>query len=929
MVDTTEDVKAENVMPPEVLESVAFSLLNDALSSQQISKEDADFLKQRYFDLYTSFIVSKAAEVDSSKKCKNTTNDILSEKIILEKTHIEEAEEIQVLRKYEDSRNTLQKELEFTEQREIMAKFELSELKKTHEELKNLLAVQSKGNNDLVSPVLKKLKQQMTQLTDDLVAMEEIYEKESAEKEKLLIVSNDLKVVQTEKLEILQSRTERLNVAQHEPGRILRQTSAIENAVNIMANDLILVNKKISSKKEAIEAQAKRRFDAEVLKKSLQEKIELNRQTIEQREKDVGLVRLNLETCKLKNQDLVTRKVELNSSKKEGESAVRHRIEQLGNAKKEYDVLKRLLKRKRSIAKSVKEVIPIFQVQLQEQELSLELFYTDRDRKTKESSKCKDEVDTLIAGFLNQEGIEQDKKKILETAIAEVDELESDVVHLMAECKRQAKLLTVLSTQRDIIGRDSARVEEKEKEARQHVKMKELVILDLTKRCNEITNRLKEFSALYEVIKNERNKYVNLIQSSTQALAEMREKIRILNNEVEILGNESVAKDMALSNERTAHQQAQSQRDSMRQDMNRLLSEYRSKQGNVEQQIQEIDKLNVVIGSLEKDMLEIKSKYEKGVEERNVTGVQLIDRNDELCILYERSNQQNDALKKGELELLKLDEELRLVRLQTEDLKRQYVSARRRLPEMDVNHSRIKVLDEQLKLERKKTDDLSIRLQDPQNQERWRPLQGEDPDYEQLQAKIKVLDDRLDQKREQLLEKELILEEVSSLTERLRSQALGKRDNAKYLADELGGLQTRIRDTTKKMLASVSELSMYQATALRLQQEKMQREKELEEAAWNFDHGAAPSDEAVKDWERIERKRTLRLESSIKREEDMQLIQPLNVTKTAAEPRPTAYIPDELGIPKPYGNLAPFKPTEAGSTMRQHIRAPNPKPIEV
>jgi hypothetical protein len=48
--------------------------------------------------------------------------------------------------------------------------------------------------------------------------------------------------------------------------------------------------------------------------------------------------------------------------------------------------------------------------------------------------------------------------------------------------------------------------------------MKELVILDLTKRCNEISNRLKEFSALYEVVKNERNKYVNLIQSSTQGI---------------------------------------------------------------------------------------------------------------------------------------------------------------------------------------------------------------------------------------------------------------------------------------------------------------------------------------------------------------------------------------------------------------------------
>jgi seryl-tRNA synthetase len=116
------------------------------------------------------------------------------------------------------------------------------------------------------------------------------------------------------------------------------------------------------------------------------------------------------------------------------------------------------------------------------------------------------------------------------------------------------------------------------------------------------------------VVKNERNKYVNLIQSSSQALAEMKEKIRILNNELEILRNEGVSKDKALSKEKLAHQQALNQRDGLRQEMNKLLSEYRQKQSIVEQQIQEIDKLNLVINNLEQQMLDLKSRYERYVE---------------------------------------------------------------------------------------------------------------------------------------------------------------------------------------------------------------------------------------------------------------------------------------------------------------------------
>ena len=55
--------------------------------------------------------------------------------------------------------------------------------------------------------------------------------------------------------------------------------------------------------------------------------------------------------------------------------------------------------------------------------------------------------------------------------------------------------------------------------------------------------RLKDFAKMYDIIKNERNKCVNQIQICTQRAAEMREKIKILNNEIEILRTSSVQKE--------------------------------------------------------------------------------------------------------------------------------------------------------------------------------------------------------------------------------------------------------------------------------------------------------------------------------------------------------------------------------------------------
>lgn len=64
----------------------------------------------------------------------------------------------------------------------------------------------------------------------------------------------------------------------------------------------------------------------------------------------------------------------------------------------------------------------------------------------------------------------------------------------------------------------------------------------------------------------------------------------------------------------------------------------------VEQQIVEIEKQNGVINALEREMLRLKAMYEAAVEQRNFAGVQLIDRNDELCVLYEKSNIQETTL---------------------------------------------------------------------------------------------------------------------------------------------------------------------------------------------------------------------------------------------------------------------------------------------
>lgn len=57
--------------------------------------------------------------------------------------------------------------------------------------------------------------------------------------------------------------------------------------------------------------------------------------------------------------------------------------------------------------------------------------------------------------------------------------------------------------------------------------------------------------------------------------------------------------------------------------------------------------LELLINTLNKDITSIKINYANIIRNRNVTGKILIDRNDEICVLYEKSKLQEQVFRHG------------------------------------------------------------------------------------------------------------------------------------------------------------------------------------------------------------------------------------------------------------------------------------------
>lgn len=147
-------------------------------------------------------------------------------------------------------------------------------------------------------------------------------------------------------------------------------------------------------------------------------------------------------------------------------------------------------------------------------------------------------------------------------------------------------------------------------------------------------------------------------------------------------------------------------------------------------------------------------------------------------------------------------------------------------------------------------------------------------------------------------------------------------------------MKKMIKVRTQKMMALVAELSMQQALAIKLQQEVRDKEQLLMIVSSRIDQGLPPPEEIENECLKILRNEKMQKEAAEARAkraaEEEQAAAP-GYMRTTAEPRPTAYIPNDehsLPLPRPYGALAPFKPTEPGANMR-HFRKPVVKPIEV
>ncbi|XP_058379992.1 coiled-coil domain-containing protein 146 [Diceros bicornis minor] len=889
-------------------------------------------LKAKYTLLHDTVMSTQDSEVQLLQDAKRFTEQIQQQQFHLQQAdNFPEAFTTEVskmreqLLKYQNEHNAV-KEREFHNQYRLNSLMEeksliIKELEKIPKpgEMEKKMRTLRESTEELRKEIMQK-KLEIKNLREDLASKQKQLVKEQKELEDLLEYQVNLKdeVVHHQAIpvqigkEIEKTTRKKVEmekkklVLEYELKELNDSLKKIETKINAIMEEKEDVIKEVEGKRALLEIK-EREYN------QLVKLLELTRENEATSLTERGILDLNLRNCLIDKQNYHD---ELSRKQREKERDFRNLKKMELLLKVSWDALT--------------------QTQALHQRLLLEIEAIPKDDSTSSERRRElhKEVEVAKRNLTQQKIITEAESKLVEQQLAEENKLLKEQENVRDLVFNLVRMTQIKIDEKEQKSKDFLRVQQKYTNIVKEIKAKDLEIRIHRKKKREIHRRLREFAKLYDTVRNERNKFVNLLHKAHQKVNEIKERHKMSLNELEILRNSAVTQERKLQNSMLKHANNVTVRQSMQNDVCKIVAKLQEMKEKKEAQLNNIDRLASMITTIEEEMVQLRKKYEKAIQHRNESGVQLIEREEEVCIFYEKINIQEKMKLNGEMETHVLEEKIRFLKLKIAEKQRQIQVTQTLLPAKRSLDADLAVLQIQFSQCTDKIQDLEKQFVNPEGKNRTRFLPGKDMTEEEMIKKIDALELQLAKKEEKLLEKDFIYEEVSRLTDRLCSKTQACKQDTLLLAKKMNSYRKKIKDATEKMMALVAELSMKQALAIELQKEVREKEDFIFSCNSRIEKGLPLNKEIEREWLKVlrdEEMYALAIAEKSKEFLEADNHQLPNGVYTTAEPRPNAYIPEAeatLPVPKPYGALAPFKPSEPGANMR-HIRKPVIKPIEI
>eukprot|EP01041_Mallomonas_annulata_P007788 gene7788-15929_t len=818
--DFENDLEA-NTSAFEALERDFQEVLTELMGDQSLEK-----FRLEYEKLHRALKKSHEQEKRLVKKCRELNSEILNNQAKI-KTALRLSQEDQ------KTISHLQKEMEKTwklvymsQEKEMRAKETISQLK---DEMANLSKLVERGaglslNQENMVKELRLGKEELQRQVEELQSQLILTDKQLAEQHKQY---EELREERDSSNVLIDDFKSQLSSKESE---ILREQRRREKTQKELQDARIRLDEKQRLEGQMSDEVSKTQNQVVELEKQLNDA----RATMEKYLRDYDSLFHRTQKVTEDLEDQVSRNRQLQIVNVNQEKDLKNKITEIHRLTTEKESAERKFEREHHTALAYKQQIedaktPLAVALAENENLQKELL-THRKRE----EKLEKEVDTIerdknvqIRATVRAETKTKEQEDLVKEQERITQNLDNEINSYKDEIQRLRKVVYQLEKDRERLGNEVGEQRNQYLNVQEEMKLREVRILELQKKVSDWEAKLKQQQQLYESVRSDRNHYSKHLIESQDEIAEMRKKFKIMDHQIEQLKEEIAAKDQALVKEHFDFQRAEKLREHKENELSRHAQLLKTNQELIQQQDVEVRRLASTIRRMDEESLAQRKEYDQVINERDILGTQLIRRNDELALLYEKLRVQTSCIKAGEAQYASKIEDLCMMKIKIKDLQRQLSISSGSGATVEEQRRQVLQLQKDLLQEKTKVTALSEELENPMNVHRWRKLEGSDPATFELIQKIQTLQRRLIAKTEEVVEKGLVIQEKDKLYIELKT--ILSRQPGPEVAEQMTSLQQTLKQKTRQMKAMASELNMYQAQVNEYRYEIERTNRELQD----------------------------------------------------------------------------------------------------
>ncbi|NXO01889.1 CFA58 protein, partial [Rhinopomastus cyanomelas] len=387
--------------------------------------------------------------------------------------------------------------------------------------------------------------------------------------------------------------------------------------------------------------------------------------------------------------------------------------------------------------------------------------------------------------------------------------LEQEITSYKNEAQKQRKIIYQLEKERDNLITEANDLKQKLQQHMKDLELRQIQICDYEKKMKESAIKARQQEIQCDTVRAEKNHLNKSLIEAKDEITEMKQKLKTATHQMDELKEEIADKKAALAKAHVEHQKLEEENALMNAEMVTVRNQALETKRLIENHQKKEQKLLKIIAEADAERLKQMKEFDQAVKEKGILGSELVRRNEEVALLYEKIKILQSILNRGDKQYQQRIEDIRLLKMELKKLRREKGILGKSATNVEELRQKLHYTQKELLKEQTRCKTLEEELNNPLNVHRWRKLEASDPGTYELIQKIHKLQKQLISKTDEVIEKELLLQQEEKLYVELK--LVLARQPGPEAAEQMQLYRHVLREKTKQLKALSSELSTYES----------------------------------------------------------------------------------------------------------------------